>query len=55
VKPIKNLISSTAERREPEEEFFMLTILALKMQYAEVQADEFIHKLDASLLYEQVK
>ena len=34
-------------RKDPEEEFFMLQILALKMQYTEYQEAEFIYQIDS--------
>lgn len=42
-------------RRDPEEEFFMLAILALKMQHTESQEAEFIYQVDSLKLFEQVK
>lgn len=42
-------------RRDPEEEFFMLAILALKMQHTENHEAEFIYQIDSIKLYEQVK
>ena len=42
-KMIKNYFSI---RRDPEEEFFMLAILALKMQYSENAEAEFLQKVD---------
>jgi len=42
-------------RRDPEEEFFMLAILALKMQHTESQEAEFIYQVDSQKLFEQVK
>lgn len=42
-------------RRDPEEEFFMLAILALKMQHTENHEAEFIYQIDSQKLYEQVK
>ena len=42
-------------RRDPEEEFFMLAILALKMQHTESAEAEFIYKIDSQKLFEQVK
>jgi len=34
-------------RRDPEEEFFMLAILALKMQHTENHEAEFIYQIDS--------
>jgi hypothetical protein len=42
-------------RRDPEEEFFMLAILAHKMQHIENQETEFIYQVDSAKLFEQVK
>ena len=42
-------------RRDPEEEFFMLAILALKMQHTENAEAEFIYKIDSQKLFEQIK
>lgn len=39
-------------RRDPEEEFFMLAILALKMQHTESHEAEFIYQIDSQKLYE---
>lgn len=39
-------------RRDPEEEFFMLAILALKMQHTENHEAEFIYQIDSQKLYE---
>lgn len=47
--------SEVAKRRDPEEEFFMLAVLALKMQYTENQEGDFIYQIDSSKLFEQVK
>lgn len=43
------------QRRDPEEEFFMLAVLALKMQHTEHQEADFIHMVDSAKLFEQVK
>ena len=43
-------------RREPEEEFFMLSVLSLKMTHTEVYtANDYVYEISASKLYQQVK
>lgn len=46
---------SVSLRRDPEEEFFMLAVLALKMQHTENQDAEFIYQVDSQKLFETVK
>lgn len=42
-------------RREPEEEFFMLSVLALKMIHTEDQDAEYIYEISPQKLFLQVK
>ena len=42
-------------KKDPEEEFFMLAVLALKMQHTENQDAEFIYQVDSQKFFEQVK
>lgn len=49
------MMNNVTLRRDPEEEFFMLAILALKMQHTENQEGEFIYQVDSQKLFEQVK
>jgi len=42
-------------RRDPEEEFFMLSVLALKMTHTEEYDAEYIYEISAQKLFLQVK
>ena len=42
-------------RRDPEEEFFMLSVLALKMTHTEEYDAEYIYEISAVKLFQQVK
>lgn len=42
-------------RRDPEEEFFMLSVLALKMEHTEEHEAEYIYEVSAQKLFLQVK
>lgn len=44
---IKDATKNINLRRDPEEEFFMLAILALKMQHTENHEAEFIYQIDS--------
>lgn len=43
------------KRRDPEEEFFMLSVLALKMTHTEEHDAEYIYEIHAQKLFNQVK
>lgn len=49
---VKDTTKNINLRRDPEEEFFMLAILALKMQHTENHEAEFIYQIDSQKLYE---
>lgn len=49
---IEKKVAAVNLRRDPEEEFFMLAILALKMQHTENQEAEFIYMVDSAKLFE---
>lgn len=51
----KPMVAPLTLRRDPEEEYFMLAILALKMQHTENHEAEFIYQIDSAKLFEQVK
>ena len=42
-------------RREPEEEYFMLAVLALKFQHTEQGDAEYIYEIDGTSLFQDVK
>jgi len=42
-------------KRDPEEEFFMLSVLALKMNHTEEFQAEYVYDISASQLFNEVK
>jgi len=42
-------------RRDPEEEYFMLAILAQKMIHTETEEAEYIYEINSQKLFQQVK
>lgn len=46
---------SSMGRREPEEEYFKLAVLAVKMMHTEIGDAEYIYEIDAHALFKQVK
>ena len=54
INPIADIEQTTPDysaRRDPEEEFFMLSVLALKMEHTEEDAAEYIYEVSAQKLF----
>jgi len=53
--PVPEIVKEASLRRNPEEEYFMLAVLAHKMIHTEDHEAEYIYEINSQKLLQQVK